>query len=469
MDYRALNDITIKDKYPIPVIDELLDELHGAQFFSKLDLRAGYHQIRVHASDIPKTAFRTHEGHYEFLVMPFGLTNAPATFQSLKNDLFRPHLRKFVLVFFDDILVFFKTWEEHLEHLQTVLTILSNSQLFAKMSKCRFGVTEVEYLGHVISNNGVAVDPSKIQAVLEWPTPTSVRGVRGFLGLAGYYRKFIKHFGGIAAPLNKLLTKEGFHWTEEAEKSFLQLKEALTTPPVLSLPDFSQRFVIECDASGYGIGVVLSQNQRPIAYFSEALKGSALNLSTYEKEMLAIVKSVRKWRPYLLGQSFTVRTDRRSLKYLMEQRITTPAQARWLPKLMGYEYEIAFKQGVENQAADSLSRHGELNFIAESRPHADWWVQLQTEVAHDPFFQNFANVSGQPQLIQRNGVWFKSGKVILNPSSSLVIIVITECHSSPTGGHFGFHKTLARVQKNFCWSGMRNSVKAFIRECGVCQ
>lgn len=283
------------------------------------------------------------------------------------NDLFRPHLRRFILVFFDDILVFSTTWEEHLQHLHTVLSILADNSLFAKENKCIFGVTQVEYLGHVVSGDRVSADPSKIQAVKEWPIPTSVRSVRGFLGLAGYYRKFIRHFGGIAAPLNRLLTKNGFQWTEDAAAAFTALKQALITAPVLGLPDFSQPFVIECDTSGFGIRAVLTQFNRPIAYFSEAIKGSALKLSTYEKEMIAVVKSVRKWRPYLLGKSFTVRTDQRSLKYLLEQRITTPAQARWLPKLLGYDYQVEYKKGSENKAADSLSRM-ELSFISISKP-----------------------------------------------------------------------------------------------------
>lgn len=191
MDYRALNNITVKDKFSIPVIDELLDELNGAKCFSKLDFRSGYHQIRVHEYDISKMAFRTHDGHYEFIVMLFGLTNASATFQSLMNDLFRPYLHKFIIVFFDGILVYSKTWANHLSHLQIVLSILSTNKLFAKQSKCQFVVTRVQYLGHVILEDGVAVDPSKIEAILEWPTLKSVRTVHGFLGLAGYYQKFI--------------------------------------------------------------------------------------------------------------------------------------------------------------------------------------------------------------------------------------------------------------------------------------
>ena len=202
-------------------------------------------------------------------------------------------------------------------------------------------------MGHIISEQGVSVDPAKIQVLIEWPTPITAKGVRGFLGLAGYYRKFIRHFGSIAAPLTRLLSKDGFQWNEVAEMAFTQLKEALTSPPILRLPDFTQRFVIDCDASGIGLGAILTQENRPVAYFSQALKGSALSLSTYEKEMLAIVKAIKLWRPYFLGKPFTVCTDQKSLKYLLEQRITTPAQTRWLPKLLGYDYEIEYNVGLK--------------------------------------------------------------------------------------------------------------------------
>ena len=226
----------------------------------------------------------------------------------------------------------------------------------------------MDYLGHIISKDGVAVDPAKIQAVINWPEPTTARGVRGFLGLAGYYRKFISDFGGIAAPLTHLLGKDGFRWGPEASQAFTKLKQALTSPPVLRLTDFSQQFIVECDASGTGIGAILIQQGQPIAFFSQALKGSSLALSTYEKEMLSIVKAIQKWRPYLFGRPFIVRTDHRSLKYLLEQRISTPAQTRWLPKLLGYDYVIEYKKGLENQGVDALSGKSEFKFLAISLP-----------------------------------------------------------------------------------------------------
>ena len=241
-DYRALNAITIKDSFPIPTVDELIDELFGAQYFSKLDLRSGYHQILVKPEDRYKTAFRTHQGHYEWLVMPFGLTNAPATFQNLMNETFQGLLRKFVLVFFDDILIYSSSWKEHLQHVEIVLKLLQQEKLYAKLSKCSFGATEVDYLGHTITGAGVAMENSKIEAVKKWPTPTNLKQVRGFLGLTGYYRRFIKNYASIAAPLTDLLKKDAFNWNVKAAEAFENLQFAMTTAPVLALPNFKQPF-----------------------------------------------------------------------------------------------------------------------------------------------------------------------------------------------------------------------------------
>jgi hypothetical protein len=293
VDYRHLNALTVKSKYPLPIIDELLDELHGACYFSKLDLRAGYHQIRLTAGDEHKTAFHTHHGHFEFTVMAFGLTGAPATFQAEMNRTLAPHLRKSVLVFFDDILVYSPNYHTHLVHLQEVLQLLSDNQWKVKLSKCSFAQTTVHYLGHVISAQGVATDESKIAAVRDWPEPHDAKQLRSFLGLAGYYRKFVRGYASISKPLTELLKKHTpFVWTGESSLAFNTLRKALITAPVLALPDFSQCFVVETDACDHGIGAVLLQQDHPLAYISKAPGVRNRGLSTYEKEYMAILLAI---------------------------------------------------------------------------------------------------------------------------------------------------------------------------------
>lgn len=358
-DYRALNGVTVKDRFPIPTVDDMLDELQGATFFTKLDLRAGYHQGRVRPADVHKTAFRTHNGHYENLVMPFGLCNAPSTFQAIMNSIFRPYLRKFILVFFDDILIYSLSWSCHIEHVKQALSILKQHQFFVKASKCSFGQKELKYLGHIVICHRVKVDEGKIDAMVSWPSPINTTELRGFFGLTGYYRKFVQGYGVLARPLTNLLKKNQFAWSKEAEKAFVNLKKAMTNTLILAMPDFNSTFTIWTDASRDGIGAVLQQQGRPIAFMSRALGISKKSWSAYAKEMLAIITAVRLWRSYLLGRKFIIQTNQRSLKYLLQQCIATPEQQEWLAKLMGYEYEIQYRPGKENHAADALSRRPE--------------------------------------------------------------------------------------------------------------
>ncbi|MCI12267.1 retrotransposon protein, partial [Trifolium medium] len=250
--------VTIKNKYPLPRIDDLMDQLVEARVFSKIDLRSGYHQIRVKADDISKTSFRTRYGHYEYTVMPFGVTNAPAIFMDYMNRIFHPFLDKFVVVFIDDILIYSKSEEEHKEHLRIVLQMLREKKLYAKLSKCEFWMKEISFLGHVISSEGIAVDPAKVDAVLQWSTPESVSEIRSFLGLAGYYRRFIEGFSKLAMPLTQLTRKnQPFVWHKNCEESFQELKRRLMTAPVLVLSDAKEPFEVYCDASKMGLGGVL--------------------------------------------------------------------------------------------------------------------------------------------------------------------------------------------------------------------
>jgi hypothetical protein len=446
MDYRALNKVTVKDKFPIPMVDELLDELWGAKVFSKLDLRSGYHQIRVVEEDVLKTAFRTHEGHYEFLVMPFGLTNAPSTFQGLMNQIFKPYLRKFILVFFDDILVYSGDMETHATHLRTTLDLLRKNQLFAKSSKCKFGCEEVEYLGHIVTAEGVSADPRKISAMVDWPLPKNIKALRGFLGLTGYYQKFIRGYGSIASPLTAMLKKNSFGLSEAAREAFQTLKVAVTQAPVLALPDFSRSFVIECDASGICIGAMLMQNKRPIAFLSKALKGKALHMSTYENELFALVTAVQKWRPYLLGQPFVVRTDQQSLKFLLKQKVGTPFQQKWVTKLLGYDFTFEYKKGVDNRVADALSRREdwdeELTLSLLSILTPSWTVDLKQQYEEDEDLKQLLSQWHNHDLDSqryslRDGLLLYKHKILLGQSPQLKDQVLNFIHSDPSAEHSG--------------------------------
>jgi hypothetical protein len=296
IDFRALNKKTIKNGYLIPRIDELLDELHGAIYFTNIDLRSGYHQIKMREEDISKTTFRCHYDHYELLVMPFVLKNAPSMFQSCMNCVFNKQLRKHLLVFFDDLLIYNKTWEENLRHVDQILSIMEEQSLYAKESKCDFGMTKVLYLGHIIGGKWVQVHQEKIQAIKEWPTPKTLTELRGFLGMCTYYWKFVKVFSQLCAPLTNLTKKGSFKWDEEAQIMMDNMKEVMSTCLVLALLDFNIPFTLDCDASGEGLGAVLMQKRNPLAYESQKLRGPELLYNIYDKEMMAIMHELAKFR-----------------------------------------------------------------------------------------------------------------------------------------------------------------------------
>jgi hypothetical protein len=476
-DCRELNKITIKDKFPIHVIDELLDELHGEIYFTKLDIRSRYHQIRMKEEDIPKTTFRTHEGHYEFLVMPFGLTNAPSTFQGLMNSIFNPFLQKFVLVFFDDILIYRKSWEDHVRHVDKVLQLLKEQQLYSKPSKCFIGVKEVEYLGHFVSHEGVKVYPNKIKAMMDWLIPKTLKNLRGFLGLTGYYRKFVWNYGRIATPLTTLTKKDAFSWTPEATKAFEQLKEVMCKAPVLTTPNFTKTFIVECYASGNGIGVVLMQEGRPLAFESRPLKGKELHKPIYEKEMMEILHALKKWHPYLIGRHFKVKKDHDSLKYFLEQRLSSEEQQKWVTKILGYDFEIVYKKGKQNVVADALSikdEDVEAFLYAISIINPDWIIEARDEWKNDEkvwtLIQKLQQDSSASDTFtwKNDSLWYKD-RLYLCKNSQLKQKVLLELHTSPVGGHSGFLKTYHRVKKDFFWDGLKTDVKRFVAECLVCQ
>ncbi|KAJ3701854.1 hypothetical protein LUZ61_005559 [Rhynchospora tenuis] len=483
VDYRKLNEVTVKNKFPIPIIDDLLDELHGAKYFSKIDLKSGYHQIRMFGPDIQKTAFRTHLGHYEFTVMPFGLTNAPATFQALMNTIFKPYLRKFILVFFDDILVYSQTLEEHCQHLSVALQLLLENQLFAKFSKCAFATTKVEYLGHLITAEGVSTDPAKVSAMTDWPVPQTIKQLRGFLGLTGYYRKFVRNYGMICKPLTELLKKDAFKWNNEAQLAFTTLKTAMATTPVLALPDFQKPFVIETDASQTGIGAVLLQEKRPLAFFSKGLCPKNQALSTYEKELLALVSAVTKWKHYLLGGTFIIRTDHISLKHLLEQRVNTAMQYKSLSKLLGLHYTIEYKKGAHNVVADALSRReghtdsteqveAELSLVSELIPQ--WVTDLQESYVNDDWIATLKTKlqelpDGPHQLTTHQGIIRYKGRICVGNTGGWRDKLLHEFHNSSLGGHSGSLVTYKRVKAIFYWPAMKAHIMNHIKNCEVCQ
>nr|ABF95994.1 retrotransposon protein, putative, Ty3-gypsy subclass [Oryza sativa Japonica Group] len=500
VDYRALNEVTIKNKYPLPRIDDLFDQLKGATVFSKIDLRSGYHQLRIREEDIPKTAFTTRYGLYEFTVMSFGLTNAPAFFMNLMNKVFMEYLDKFVVVFIDDILIYSQSEEDHQHHLRLVLGKLREHQLYAKLSKCEFWLSEVKFLGHVISAKGVAVDPETVTAVTDWKQPKTVTQIRSFLGLAGYYRRFIENFSKIARPMTQLLKKEEkFVWSPQCEKAFQTLKEKLVSSPVLILPDTRKDFMVYCDASRQGLGCVLMQDGHVVAYASRQLRPHEGNYPTHDLELAAVVHALKIWRHYLIGNRCEIYTDHKSLKYIFTQSDLNLRQRRWLELIKDYDVGIHYHPGKANVVADALSRKSHCNtlnvrgippelnqqmealnlnivgrgFLAALEAKPTLLDQIREAQKNDPdmhgLLKNMKQGKAAGFTEDEHGTLWNGKRVCVPDSRELKQLILQEAHESPYSIHPGSTKMYLDLKEKYWWVSMKREIAEFVALCDVCQ
>lgn len=502
IDYRELNMLTIKNKYPLPRIDDLFDQLQGACVFSKIDLRSGYHQLKVKMEDVEKMTFWTRYGHYEFLVMPFGVTNAPVAFMDLMNHVFKSYLDEFVIVFIDDILIYSKDEAQHAVHLQAVLETLQNQKLYAKFKKCEFWLDSVVFLGHVIGREGISVDPQKIEAVVNWPSPTTVMEVLSFLGLVGYYRRFVQNFSKIAVPMTELTRKgEPYVWTEKREQSFQELKRRLTTTPILTLPDGVEDFAIYRDASRQGLGCVLMQRGKVIAYASRQLKTHEKNYPVHDLELAAVIFALKIWRHYLYGVSCEIFTDHKSLKYIFTQKEINRRQRRWLELIKDYDVNIQYHPGKTNVVADALSQKvtGNLNCMLTSELSLlEEMDRMELEVVIRGTGGVLAMYVAQPAIIEEvklrqkedpklqriregienvphpdytivDGLMRFRGRICVSNISDIREQILDECHKSKLAVHPGQMKMYQNLRNVYWWRGMKWSVVDYVSRCLQCQ
>ena len=491
VDYRALNKITVKNRYPLPRIDDLFDRLQGAKFFTSFDLSQGYHQIRMSDEDVPKTAFNTPMGHFEFRVLSFGLTNAPATFQTVMNGIFGG--LPYATVYLDDILVFSKTEEEHAEHLRTVLELIRQHKLYVKLSKCSFLKEEVEYLGFLVGANGVRVNPAKVKAVMEFPTPTTVSELRSFLGLTNYFRKFIQSYATVAAPLTAQTGKGNvLHWTDECRQAFEQIKALLADAPTMVLPDRTKTYEVVTDASIVGLGAGLLQDGHPIAFESRKLSKAERNYTTTEQELLAVVHALKTWRCYLEGADhpFVVKTDHNPLTYLPTQPNLSRRQARWSEYLQRFHFKWEYKAGKDNTAADALSRMpwdlrapvnqtGTLMTmggaageghpqVRKARPEVltPWRNQIRAGYFVDPCFRDKDSTAN---LQFTDGFYWHGDKLVVPDVGDLRKQVFDAFHYEATSGHYGSDKTIELLGRYYWWPGYTVDIRRWCSECQACQ
>ena len=497
IDYRSLNSITIKDKYPLPRTEELFEQLKGAKIFSKIDLRSGYHQIRVAPEDTPKTAILTHYGAYEFLVLPFGMTSSPSTFMRLMNDIYHDMLDSGVIIFLDDILVYGPDQETHDKVLQEVLSRLRKHKLYAKKEKCEFGVKRLEFLGHIIDQDGLHTEPSKVKAVMEWPPLQSTKDIQCFLGLANYYHRFINGYSSIVQPLTRLLRKDvQWQWTNMEQEAFDNLKQALSSAPVLALPDPDKRFYVHTDASStVAIGGILSQMQddgklHPVAYTSRGLTTAETRFTVYELEMLSLKHCLTKWRHLLDMQKFTIFTDNRALSSLMTNTNLNKRQIHWLELFMTFSWDIHHIPRERNHGADALSKRPPTE---PSNP--DMQKELQTvlrvqqddsrrqdAISHyekDDFTKNLKDrirsglevqhfEIGEDKALYRQ-LPDRDKQLVIPRMPNILLSILKDSHDHPSAGHRGVDATMERIERRYYWPNIAKSVRQYIKTCDSCQ
>ena len=492
IDYRALNARTIKNAYPLPRIQECIDKLGNARHLSSLDLLSGYWQVRVADKDIQKTAFNTRYGKYEFLVMPFGLTNAPATFQTLMNSILRPYIDKFVLVYLDDILIYSNSLEEHLQHLRLVFETLRKHKLYARPVKCVFNQPTVEFCGHLVGQGVVRLLDAKVKAIQEWPQPRNVQEVRQFYGLVNYYRRFIRHFSIIAAPLSSLFKSEDndkrkrhpIVWGTTHQVAFQRLKEAITSAPVLVQPDPNKPYMIETDSSDFGNGMALYQEGddgkfHPIAFDGRKLHGAELKYPTHEKELLAIKEALQKWHHYVEnGLPITIITDHESLKYMNTIKHPSKRIARWVDEFQQYNLIIKYRPGSQGIVPDALSRRPDyaLNSIRWGREENEEYI---------PYMRRFLTEKAVPQglsdaikdrLVRESGnfmveddILYRRVKEGVAPYVEFVFRgdLMERIHRQY--GHLSFASLKNVVATRAWWPSMDSDLRTFVSACPNCQ